>query len=427
MKQVMIIAFDFPPQGASSAIRAAKLCKYLPDFGWWPTVICPDAVTRYDPSLLNDIPARVQVHRVKGPRLFSVGLPTHPSAMASLRNEPVTGSGLAPRIRRLARNWLVPDPQVLWGPSLVAAMHQTIEQTHPDALLTTAPPFSLHLMASIVKRRYPELPWVADYRDFWSPITYGLRRRLSVYLERRWLSRAEAVVFVNPTQRQQALEVIGQPNYPRAYVITNGFDAADFLHLREYRCRDEHVFVLAFVGSYLDESQNTQLFPALEIVCRDESLRAKLQVRIWGNFVSPNPDITTNLIEEGVLQITPFAPYQVALEAMWSADALFMAYDDTPRIRTTHANKLFEYLATGHPILAIVPEGEIASVIHQQQAGIVIHPNDRDGIVHAIRQMVERWTPESRHSSDGIERNGRYERREISRQMADLLDAVSTR
>lgn len=66
MKRVLIVGFDFPPQRASSAVRAAKLVKYLPRFGWLPTVICPDMVTRWDDSLLGDIPVGVVVWRVGG-------------------------------------------------------------------------------------------------------------------------------------------------------------------------------------------------------------------------------------------------------------------------------------------------------------------------------------------------------------------------
>lgn len=425
MKHVLIVAFDFPPQGASSAIRAAKLCKYLPDFGWWPTVICPDAVTRYDPSLLGDIPAGVQVRRVKGSRLFSVGLPAQDATPVSGKSQPVAGPGLARRIRWLARDLLFPDPQVLWIPGLVAAIRHAIAEAHPDVLLSTAPPFSLHLAAGLVKCRQPELPWVADYRDFWSPSMRGLRRRLSVFLERRCLRLADAAVFVNPTQQWQALEAIGQTNYPHAHVITNGFDAEDFIRLRG-RVRPECEYVqIVYAGSLQYDRMRTQFFPALYQVCDDSQIRSRLCVHILGNFANIYPDLVAQLTDWGVLQITPFVPQQAALEAIWDADILLIVEPDAPVYRANHSQKLFEYLASGHPILAVVPEGEIAHVIREQQAGVVIHPEDQDGIVRAIRQMVEQWTPESRRHEDGIEKNRCYERREIARQMAALLDMVS--
>ena len=85
---------------------------------------------------------------------------------------------------------------------------------------------------------------------------------------------------------------------------------------------------------------------------------------------------------------------------------------------------MFEYLAAGRFILAVVPEGEIAQVIREQQAGIVVHPNDQPAIITALRDLITRWEHGNLPVDDGIERNRRFERREIARQFAELFDRL---
>jgi glycosyltransferase involved in cell wall biosynthesis len=309
----------------------------------------------------------------------------------------------------------------MWVPYLVAAIQRVIDHSRPDALLSTAPPFSLHLAACWVKRSRPTVRWVADYRDYWSPSVIGLRRMLSVHIERRCLRRADAAVFVNAPQRKHTLDALRWPNYDRAHIITNGFDADDFIKLRNRAREDNPRFQMVYAGSLLHDRMQTQLFPALDLVCADPDIRQELRVRILGNFADVYPDITRRLTEWGVLHLTPFAPQQTALEAIWDAGALLISEPDTPLYRANHSQKLFEYLASGNPILAVVPEGEIAQVIRQQQAGFVVHPDDRDGIANAIKMLMTLHRPHA----DGIEKNRRYERREIARQMAELLNQVT--
>ena len=291
-------------------------------------------------------------------------------------------------------------------------------------MLTTAPPFSMHIVGYLIKRRESALPWVADYRDFWSPSITGWRRKLAILLERRFLCLANAAVFVNKSQRQYALDAIGWLDYPQAYVITNGFDADDFAKLRGRVRPDDGYFTLTYTGSLLHDRMQSQFFPALELACTDPYIRQRLRVRILGNFADLYPDITKRLTNWGVLQVTPFAPYQTALEAIWDADALLIIEPDIYIYRLSHSNKLFEYLAAGRFILAVVPEGEIAQVIREQQAGIVVHPDDQPAIITALRDLITRWEHGNLPVDDGIERNRRFERREIARQFAELFDRL---
>jgi hypothetical protein len=177
MKRVLIVGFDFPPQRASSAVRAAKLVKYRPRFGWLPTVIHPDMVTRWDGSLLGDIPAGVAVLQVGGwaGRLVRVEA-SAPSDLAP------AGGNVGQRAVRLlcaaVCGTLFPDPQVVWVPGLVVECQAVSREKQPDVLLTTAPPFSIHLAGYLLQRRRPDLPWVADYQDDWSLVETGWQQEL---------------------------------------------------------------------------------------------------------------------------------------------------------------------------------------------------------------------------------------------------------
>ncbi|CAA9265028.1 MAG: hypothetical protein AVDCRST_MAG93-2362, partial [uncultured Chloroflexia bacterium] len=154
MKRVLLIAYDFPPRGGSGVFRAAKFARYLPEWGWQPVVVTVEGEGPHpDHRLLAELPPDIEVQRVQplGRRWRKNG----PQATTDL-GMPTSRTGWRARLKP----WLVPDAQLAWVPGAWRAAERQLRHSHIDAVLTSGPPFSTHLVGWLLKRRHPALPWV---------------------------------------------------------------------------------------------------------------------------------------------------------------------------------------------------------------------------------------------------------------------------
>lgn len=418
MRRVLIVAYDFPPRGATGVIRITKFARYLPEFGWQPVVVA--AAVRggmLDDALLAQLPPALEVTRVEN--RFAPGNAAADRHAAS----PTLGA----RVRQSLRRLFIPDPQLLWVPGAVHAASQRIEQGGIDALMTTAPPYSVHVAGLWLKRRFPQLPWLMDLRDIWSenptipdPLTY----KLQAAWERACLRAADHVTTATDGQRGLILRSFDVPP-THISTITNGFDPADVPPIQSPP--DRAPLRLTHVGSLVgNRAAATQgLFAALERLAAQGVTAAELEIRLVGVFDSEVYQWSQPLVERGIVQLVPFMPYAQAVGEMTAAHVLLLITANDREGRLSHPNKLFEYFALGRPILALTPEGDVARLVREADAGQAVPPLDVERIVAALQTLLAEHragTLSSVAAEDA--RFARFERRELTRQLAVRLDRL---
>jgi glycosyltransferase involved in cell wall biosynthesis len=417
MRRVLILAYDFPPRGATGVIRVTKFVRYLPEFGWQPVVVA--AAVRggmLDEALLAQLPPELETIRVENRFAPGNAVAGRHAARPSLRA----------RIRQQMRRLFIPDPQLLWVPGVLRATAQRLARGDVDALMTTAPPYSVHVAGLWLKRRFPHLPWLMDLRDIWSenPVIPNL---LSYKLHRAWewacLSHADLVTTATDGQRRLIERSFAVPP-GRISTITNGFDPADLPALAPPP--HSATLRLTHVGSLVGNraAATKGLFDALTLLAAQGITADDLQVRLVGVF---DPEIyhwSAVLLERGLVQLVPFVPYAEAVAEMTAAQVLLLITADDREGRLSHPNKLFEYFALGRPILALTPEGDVARLIREAEAGVAVPPLASEQIVVALHRLLA----EHRAGQLGIAANpsrfARFERRELTRQLAERLDTL---
>lgn len=418
MRRVLIVAYDFPPRGATGVIRVTKFARYLPEFGWQPLVVA--AAVRggmLDEALLSQLPPDLEVLRVEN--RFAPGNAAAGRHAAS----PTLGA----RVRQSLRRLFIPDPQLLWVPGAVRAASQRIEQGGIDALMTTAPPYSVHVAGLWLKRRFPQLPWLMDLRDIWSenptipdPLTY----KLQAAWERACLRAADHVTTATDGQRGLILRSFDLPP-THISTITNGFDPADVPAV--VPPPDRAPLRLTHVGSLVgNRAAATQgLFAALERLAAQGVTADELEVRLVGVFDSEVYQWSQPLVERGIVQLVPFMPYAQAVGEMTAAHVLLLITANDREGRLSHPNKLFEYFALGRPILALTPEGDVARLVREADAGQAVPPLDVERIVAALQTLLAEYRAGTLGSvSVNSARFARFERRELTRQLAARLDRL---
>ena len=435
MKRLLFVTYYFPPSGGSGVQRGLKFVKYLPEFGWRPTVLTvrPESASwpDPDPDSVADIPEGTRVERTgawdpyawyarllgrKKKEVISVGF---------------TGEdGAVPR-RRFARwiraNMFLPDARVGWVP-FAAARARTLMRQQYDAVLTTGPPHSTHF-AGLALRRTHGMPWLADFRDPWTEIYFYPElpmtapvRALDAFLERRILRNADGFVVVSPSMQRRFAE--------RGYaseVIENGFDPADFEETASSHAVSGDAFVVAHVGN-MSRTQNPEaLWKALSGP-ETASDWPDLQFRFTGH-TDASVLASASATCPGVrLDTLPYVPHRTAIGRMREAALLLLSINRVEGAEGIATGKLYEYLASGRPVLALGPaNGDAARILQETGAGRMFDFDDADGARAFLHSHYEAWRAGSPMQGAPPDRIARYSRREQARRLAALLSSLSDR
>lgn len=412
MRRVLMIHYNFPPLGGVASVRAAKLATYLREFGWDPVIVAPRAAAYHeDPSLA--VPHATLIRTGS----FEWAKSGRRTALPNLENSgPKPSPRLSHTLRRLVHRVLyIPDAQVGWYPFALRAGRQVLREESVDALFSSSPPVSAHLIA---KRLHLEsgLPWIAEFRDLWTDWRWNgaWRQRIDEWFERAIMKTATAVVTVSPTYAS-ALRARGAR---LVRTITNGFDPEDFAAGNGSR-RD----VLTYVGTYYPASQD--LSTVLEAF---GGLKRERRIQLYGlQIVGDRSSELARLIDEAGLadcvDWTGFVSHEESIHRMRASRALLLAgpiVSDQPALRGNVAGKTFEYLASGNAIVFTGDlRSDVAEILKPFPQVRMVGQGDLQAARAALFSLEE--------SSDARETNGieKFAHRRLSESLARCLTEVA--
>jgi glycosyltransferase involved in cell wall biosynthesis len=372
--RVLIVSMYFPPAGGGGVQRPLKFATYLPGLGVETHVLAPS-----DPKWIHrddDLqpPSQAWVHRVPylGPRARRPSEELH--GRKGLERV-ATQASLA--VRRV----LVPDASVTWNATAIPAAIRIIRREGIDAVVTTSPPGSVHLVGAAAKKA-TGVRWAADLRD--SLVAHPHRRaesaavRLKERTERsvaRLVARsADAIVCVSDAiaDEARALEPRG-----RVVTISNGSDFEDFAGL-EYHRGDR--LRITHTGSFFGKRDPKPFLEALA------SSGVDAVARFVGGFRSADLEWAEQRGVADRLELFPYVPRRRSLELQRDSEALLLLIPEAGgRGRGVLSGKVFEYLAAERPILAVVPpDGAAAALLRDTGAGVVVAPDDIAGMREAL-------------------------------------------
>jgi glycosyltransferase involved in cell wall biosynthesis len=402
-RRVLVLAYYFPPVGGAGVQRTLKFVKYLETLGWDATVVSTRsrAYGARDESLLADIPESTRVIRTRAlPLARYLGYALHRL-----------------RLTRLRAFVLWPDGGLGWMPFAFVAGLRAVRRDRPDVLLSSSTPYGSHLVALLLAR-LTRLPWVADFRDEWSanPYLVGQPRmltRLSQIAERRITHRATRVVVVADYFNLAGLAA----DDPRRVEVLNGVDEADVAQRVRLPPRDR--FVLSHVGSVYELRDPSPALRALaKVVARGALPAERVEVRLVGNIWIPGfapPDGIT-------VTATGYVEHARAVVEMVTASALLLF---VPPGDLAPSGKLFEYLASGRPVLCVAPADNLASrLVREWGAGLVADPRDDSQIEEALLVLWRRWREDELPDQVQVREQvlERYSRRAGAAQLAAVLE-----
>jgi len=404
MKRVLVLAYFFPPLGGGGCQRTLKLVRYLEPQGWRSSVVTTAGRDYWilDPTLEGEIPESAEVLRVGGltagkflQALARVGVPVQ---------EPQgrRDSGPLGALRAIQRWTLLPDGYRGWAHAAQRAAEVRIGRGGVDAVWTTSSPESAHLAGLALKKRH-RLPWVADFRDPWvGRVTYhpptswhDARNRA---MERRVVSAADRVTVVS-----EAMAASYRSRYPeiapeRFVCLPNGFDSDDWRRADLASADGPRAagapkcFVLLHAGQLAHRPTVRTLLDGARLARdRDPGARADLLLRFMGGNEEIGPRELSRYGLGEALEFLPSQPHIESLVSMRRAAALVLLGHGGSADSLLYTGKLYEYLSSGRPVLAILDDGPAAQLIRAAGAGFVIRPGDTERVAALLLEWLGAW------------------------------------
>jgi glycosyltransferase involved in cell wall biosynthesis len=275
---------------------------------------------------------------------------------------------------------------VSWDPAAYRAAFRELKREPVDCVITSSPAESTHLLGIAAARR---AAWVADFRDGWTfeplrpPLPTGFQRALDGRLEERVVRRADAVVSVTSPIVEDFTARLGVP----AELITNGFDP-ELVEPAPAPPTPEQELTFVHTGA-LSGPRGRDPRPLLQALRRlveaEPGLRGSVQVVVAGR----SEEDERALVEaEGVgdlVRHVGYLPRAEALELQRAAGTLLLI---TSRDRCEATGKLYEYMASGRPVLALAEGNEAARIVAETNIGLLVAPDDVEGIEAALRDAI---------------------------------------
>lgn len=424
MKKVLIITYYWPPAGGPGVQRWLKFVKYLPGFGIEPIVYIPENPTYplLDEGLLNEVSQDVTILKNK------IIEPYGWASAFSKSNTKKISSGIIPHKRKqsflqrimlwVRGNLFIPDARVLWVKPSVSYLSKYILDNGIDTIITTGPPHSLHLIGLKIKEKN-NVKWIADFRDPWTTIGYHKALKLSSFaaqkhrtLEKQVLTTADTILVTSPTTKQEFQALTTKP----IAVITNGYDVEAI----PKQPLDEK-FSIAHIGSFLSERNPRILWKAFsELIAENVDFETHFQLKLIGAVSREVLDAIEEFRLSGYVNNMGYVSHKDAVAEQRKSQVLLLVEIDSEETKCIIPGKLFEYMVSERPIIAIGPEeADFSSIIKTTNTGVFITYDDKDKLKDSILLYFNQYLQGNlKANAIGLQQ---YSRKNLTGQLAQLL------
>lgn len=393
-KKVLIVTYYWPPAGGPGVQRWLKFVKYLPEFNIEPIVYIPENANYpiLDESLKNEISDNLKIYTypIKEPYKIA-GLFSKKSSKTiskGIISEEKNQSFLEKLMLYVRGNFFIPDARVGWVKPSVNYLSNVITKEKISTIITTGPPHSVHLIGLQLQEKLG-VKWLADFRDPWTTIGYHKQLKLSKKsnekhktLEKQVLSAADQIVVTSFATKKEFQNITNKP----IEVVTNGYDyeeKSDFAM--------DSKFSMAHIGSLLSKRNPEILWQVLsELVKENNDFRNDFQLNLVG-AVSKNVldslsiyDLSDYVNEEGYISHKESVMFQKR------SQLLLLIEIDSEDTRGIIPGKLFEYMVSDRPILAIGPEHwDVEKIIKETNTGCCFGYHEFDRLK---KYILERYS-----------------------------------
>ncbi|MBM4160828.1 MAG: glycosyltransferase family 4 protein [Ignavibacteria bacterium] len=407
LRKVLVIAYYFPPMGLSGVQRTAKFVKYLPKYGWKPTVltVSPTGYFAIDASLLAEVEqAGTEILRASSMdpnRLF------RKRRVVKMPSE---------RMRKLFQfvgdTLFIPDTKIGWKPRAIRAARSVLQQGEFDLIFATAPPQTDFLIGEALKKRY-RLPLVLDYRDAWLdyPFKYfptAGHRYLHYRMEKRVVRAADRIIVTARRVKESLLKRYLSLGHHDVVIIPQGYDPDDFEHGTPRKTPARRRMRITHAGTFYAGRNPSVLLQALHNVFGNApQLRGRIEICFVGTLRDEDRFLVSRLGLQNDVLLPGYLEHKECTRYLTDSDILWLVLDNDFQ----SPGKLYEYIGAQKPILGSVVDGWIKQLILETHAGVYVPLKDVQAHERALVTLFSQF-----------ERN---QLKQIPRQFAQKFDRLA--
>lgn len=388
-----------------------KFVKYLPCYGWNPTVVSVSRskFSSTDNSLLKEIPEQSKTIRTRS--LESKVMAYAPSHF-----------GLSSKL------YMVPDEMISWYPFALSQAIKVVRNDTINVIYSTAPPYTSLLIGASLKRR-TGLPLVIDFRDPWTQnpeMSYPshFHQKIDEKMEKKVLALADRILVSTDINRDDLLAKYPEIPPEKCITMTNGFDPGDF---EGVEVKASGKFRISHTGSFYGRQSPEFFLQAVNRAIEEcKELANDLEIIFAGRSSKEYWDLAKKYGLEGILVEHGYVSHHKAIEILMSSSCLLLIIGLGDRSNSVYTGKIFEYMASGVPIIATVPtEGASAKLIKDSGTGVVVDTEDVDSIKEAVLQHYRSWKAHSLTINTDWSIVNSYDRKKQTKQLADIFNELA--
>ena len=429
MKKVLLITYYWPPAGGAGVQRWLKMSKFIAE-KCELTVFSPQNASYpiYDESLSDDVSPKIKhiQREIWEPYALAKKINPKNNQYQKGQIEPKKNQSFLSKVSLWVRaNLFIPDARMFWISPSIKSIQNQLNLNDFDAVISTGPPHSCHLIAHGIKQKFPHLKWLADFRDPWTEIDYfpqlpltsfALKKHLS--LEKKVLTDADIVTTVSPSWAKD----FEKKSNKKVNVIFNGFDDDDFKSIQ--RKSENKKLTITYLGSLNSDRNPSFLWQILNEKCKDNHFKNIFELKLIGNIAKEVKDEIDSLESlKSQVRFIPYMEHKSAVQELLNSSVLLLLINDTANQKGIIPGKFFEYLASERQILCIgKKDSDIHEIIQETQSGKLIENNSSKEIEIYIDKLYEIFTKNNLDLPVNEDNIGKYSRAKASEKIIQLLN-----
>ena len=430
MKSVLILTYYWPPAGGPGVQRWLKFAKYLEEFGWKAHILTvrDGTYSALDEQLLKEVPEGIPVYKtksrdpfriyniLKGKKSGSVSV-----ALININKEKSLVDRLSMYIRS---NCCIPDARKGWIPFAYKEAMKIISDKNIDMIVTTGPPHSTHLAGLKIKRKIG-IKWLADLRDPWTTVYYNdmlprteATKRKDKKYEDDVLGNADVLTVVSPGMKKEFSD-----RNPHIEVVLNGFDLAD-MEPSGIAGGSDGRFRLTYTGNFKPNQHVPLIWDAIsELIAEDEGFRKNFVLSFVGNVDATVPGYFSEKALSENLELISYVPHAEVTRLMAESDLLLFVIPQSLNNKLIITGKLFEYLASGTPVLSVGPvDGDAALILKDTGRDKMIDYLDKETFKQRLYQLYRDWKENNSNLPQmDVRMLDKYSRRSSASNIAEIM------
>jgi len=426
-RKILIITYYWPPAGGPGVQRWLKFAKYLPENNWKPIIYTPEnpSYPIIDRSLEYEIPKDIKIikRKIWEPYKLAEKLSSKNKKFKSGQFDIGRNQSLLTKLSIFIRgNIFIPDARKFWIKPSISFLKKYLKNNSIDAIVTSGPPHSMHMIGLGLKKEFPKIPWIADFRDPWTQISYYKHLKLTKYadkihkkMEKSVFHSADIVLGTSYTDTEN-FNKLGA----NACCITNGFDEENF----NKNTHKSYKFTISYIG-VLEQLRNPEnIWSTLnDLVIENSDFAENFELKFVGNIDEKilNDLRKTNLKKH--INFIGYLTHQDSIKEMKKSNLLLLTNFPKEESKGIIPGKIFEYLASCNTILSIGSKNsDVEKILTETNAGKHFTYDDFENIKSFIMESFNSW----KYGTNKYEQRyiTQFSRKNLTKKLTNLLNNV---